>query len=424
MTEIYMLSDMKEHEFKELCAEIFRKLGYSGVELICGRPGLWGDIILTSPERKRVIVLCIHCLGREVGKDEIFSFCEEVYNSTIDKGIIVTTGHLSKDALHFVDAQHKVEVWDLPRFREMANKAGIKLGEITYDIQWVAFPAMTTDKIMEYIVKELLNIRGFITLWSRFDLKIEIEYHPVYLIEYRRTRPSHIERVILLKKLEGFQTAYIDGRDGKPLPHLNIYDDMPLEPLRRGEHHVVHDFTITPEQAIASLYGFLGERYVRTESRDVEGPKGFHVAKVSTNHFYVKITSITRVMLPIFNIRIKILNYTYTLQFYTKPPSHIYIIHNDLTIYRKSPHGKMAVCNECGGIQNLGLIRGDAKTCWKCREPFCEECVTTEKKWLIIPVRYCRTCMEKEKRRDEETRKQHGTDNEAPATPQQPQTRT
>ncbi len=393
--EFVMLSDVKKHEFKDLCSKIFERLGYCSDESVYGRQGMGRGLIFTSPTGEKVAVLCLHCLGREVGNDEIRDFRDALFNSPIDRGIIVTTGRLSSDVSRIIAGLgDRVELWDLPKFREMANKAGIKLGEIIYDIQDVAFPAMMTDKVIEYVVRELSNIRGFTSI--SHTLEIKIEYHPVYRIKYSLTRFGY----------KSFQIAYIDGSDGKPLPHLSLYDDMPPEPLRRGEQHEVHDFTITPRQAIESLYGLLGERYGRTEFKDVVVGEDFHVAKVSTNHFYVEITSITRVMLPIFNIKIKILNNTYNIKCYTKPPNNIYIINNDLTIYRKSPRGKMAVCNECGGLQGFGPIRGSAKSCWKCWKTICDECATTKKKWLIIPVKYCRTCMEK--RIQEEKYKQQG----------------
>jgi hypothetical protein len=374
---------------------------------------------MVSPEKEKAIVLCIHRLGREVGKDEIHCFCEALLNSSYDKGIIICTGRLSRDALKVIDSLNgRVEVWGLPRFREMANEAGVKLGEMTYDTEDVALPAMTKDKITEYVVSELLNIKGFTSIGDAgFDVEIEIEYIPVYRVECRFHKSVFPEGV-LVKKWEGFQIAYIDGRDGEHLPHLNIFDDMPLEPLRRAESHTILDFTLTAEQAIERVYGIFGGRYAGTGSREVEGPEGFNVTKVSTYRPNIEITSITKVFLPIFKINVRILDKAYFITCHTKPPNNVYTILNNLTRCRKChkdlPSKQLAVCNECGEILHYRVIESFTHICWKCWKIICEECATTRRKRHIIPARYCRTCSQEEDGKNEGKRKQHQIDEETP----------
>jgi hypothetical protein len=221
-----------------------------------------------------------------------------------------------------------------------------------------------------------------------------------------------------VKKWEGFQIAYIDGRDGEHLPHLNIFDDMPLEPLRRAESHTILDFTLTAEQAIERVYGIFGGRYAGTGSREVEGPEGFNVTKVSTYRPNIEITSITKVFLPIFKINVRILDKAYFITCYTKPPNNVYTILNNLTHCRKChkdlPSKQLAVCNECGEILHYRVIERFTHICWKCWKIICEECATTRRKRHIIPARYCRTCSQEEDGKNEGKRKQHQIDEETP----------
>jgi hypothetical protein len=406
-----MLGDMNENEFREFCAKVLKWLGYREVEVVSGRPDFWGDIRLVSPKGERVMVLCVHRLGRDVGRDEIYSFCEALLNSSFDRGIIICTGYISKDVLQSIDKlDGKVELWDLARFIKMVNESRIKIGEIIYDTEEVALPAMTKDKIVEYVVSELLNIRGFTSIGDAgFDVEIEIEYMPVYRIEYRLMRSSLGERVVV-KKWEGFQIVYIDGRDGDHLPHLNIFDDMPLEPLRRAEQNTIHDFTLTAEQAIERVYGVVGGRYAATESREVDGPEGFNVFEVSIYRPGIEITSVTKVFLPIFNIKVRILKKAYIIKCYTRPQNNVYTIFNNLTRCRKChkdlPSKELAVCNECGKVLHYRIIERFKHTCWKCLKIVCEECATTRRIWHIIPVKYCRTCSQEEDRNNEGKQKQ------------------
>jgi hypothetical protein len=407
-----MLGEMNENEFKEFCAQVLKRLGYREVEVVSGRQDFWGDIKMVSPEKEKAIVLCIHRLGRDVERDEIYGFCEALLNSSYDKGIIICTGRLSRDALKVIDSlSGRVEVWGLQRFREMANEVGVKLGEMTYDTEDVALPAMTKDKIIEYVVSELLNIRGFTSMGDAgFDVEIDIEYMPVYRIEYRLMRSSLGERVVV-KKWEGFQIVYIDGRDGDHLPHLNIFDDMPLEPLRRAESHTIHDFTLTAEQAVERVYGIFDGGYAETESRDVERFESFNVTKVSTYRPNIEITSITKVFLPIFKINVRILDKAYFIICCTKPPNNVYTILNNLTRCRKChkdlPSKKLAVCHEFGEILHYRIIERFKHTCWKCLKILCERCATTRRKWYIIPARYCKTCSQEEEGKNEGKRTQH-----------------
>jgi hypothetical protein len=406
-----MLGDMNENEFKDFCAKVLKWLGYREVEVVYGRPDFWGDIRLVSPKGERVMVLCVHRLGRDVGRDEIYSFCEALLNSSFDRGIIICTGCISKDVLQSIDKlDGKVELWDLARFIKMVNESRIKLGEIIYDTEEVALPAMTKDKIVEYVVSELLNIRGFTSIGDAgYDVEIEIEYMPVYRIEYRLMGSSLGERVVV-KKWEGFQIVYIDGRDGDHLPHLNIFDDMPLEPLRRAESHTLHDFTLTAEQAVERVYGIFDGGYAGTESRDVERFESFNVTKVSTYRPNIEITSITKVFLPIFKINVRILDKAYFIICYTKPPNNVYTILNNLThcrkCYKDLPSKELAVCHECGEILHYRIIERFKHTCWKCLKILCERCATTRRKWHIIPVKYCRTCSQEGDRNNEGKQKQ------------------
>jgi hypothetical protein len=280
---------------------------------------------------------------------------------------------------------------------------------MTYDTEDVALPAMTKDKTIEYVVSELLNIRGFTSIGDAgFDVEIDIEYMPVYRIEYRLMRSSLGERIVV-KKWEGFQIVYIDGRDGEHLPHLNIFDDMPFEPLRRAESHTIHDFTLTAEQAVERVYGIFDGGYVGTESRDVEGPEDFNVMKVSTYRPGIEITSVTKVFLPIFKINVRILDKAYFIICYTKPPNNVYTILNNLThcrnCHKDLPSKELAVCNECGEVLHYRIIERFKHTCWKCLKIVCEECAATRRIWHIIPVKYCRTCSQEEDRNNEGKRK-------------------
>jgi hypothetical protein len=414
-----MLGDMSEDEFKEFCVQVLKRLGYREVEVVSNRQDFWGDIKLVSPKGKKSMVLCIHRLGREVGKDDIYGFCEALNKSQYDKGIIICTGRISKDVLQSIDKlDGRVELWDLARFMKMVNEAGIKIGEIIYDTEEVALPAMTKDKIIEYVVSELLNIRGFTSIgYAGFDIKIEIEYIPVYRVEYQLNKSFSPERG-MLKKREEFQIAYIDGRNGEHLPHLNVFDDMPFEPLRRAEPHTIHDFILTAEQAAERVYGIFGGRYAGTESRNVAGPESFNVSEVSTYRPDIEITSMTKIFLPIFKINVRILDKAYFIICYTKPPNHVYTVLNNLTHCRKChkdlPSKELAVCHECGEILHYRIIERFKHTCWKCLKIICEECAATRRKWHIIPARYCRTCSQEEDGKNEGKRTQHQMNEETP----------
>jgi hypothetical protein len=213
-----------------------------------------------------------------------------------------------------------------------------------------------------------------------------------------------------VKKLGGVpDSSTLTEGSGDHLPHLNIFDDMPFEPLRRAESHTIHDFNLTAEQAVERVYGIFDGGYVRTEPRDVAGPEDFNVMKVSTYRPGIEITSVTKVFLPIFKINVRILDKAYFIICYTKPPNNVYTILNNLTRCRKChkdlPSKKLAVCNECGEILHYRIIERFKHTCWKCLKIVCEECATTRRIWHIIPVKYCRTCSQEEDRNNEGKRK-------------------
>jgi hypothetical protein len=406
MMDTVVLNYMNGLQFRMLCAELFKGLGYCEVRLVHRKPGMWADITAVSPEGKRVAALCIHRLGRGLGKEEIYRLYKTILDSSIDKGILVTTACLSNNVIQFVEElSGRVEVWDLPKLLEKADEAGIKLGEITYTTKEMALPALPTHKVVEYIMKELSKIKNFIPWQLRVEIKTKIEYLPVYAVKCRITgiKSNHVGET---KYWESLQTIYVDGTNGRPLNHLNVYDAMPPEPIRRAEDHIIKDFGLTPEQAILNIHAILGERYAGIEFQEVDALKDFRVTKTTTNDFHAEILSITQLMLPIHNIEIKILNTKYTFKCYTRPPDQIYIVHNELTwcreCHKELPLIKMGICNTCGRIIHLRAIKRFAYMCWNCLRIVCDRCAAKRRKWLIIPVKYCIGCLQEEMRKDME----------------------
>lgn len=98
------LEAMNPDEFEEFVAHLLRELGYRDVRNVGGRGDEGIDIIAKFPlaelVEEDIAVQCKHYREKSVGPRHIREFVGALQNSRIGKGIFITTGSFTREAVN------------------------------------------------------------------------------------------------------------------------------------------------------------------------------------------------------------------------------------------------------------------------------------------------------------------------------------
>ena len=116
------------YEFQKFVANLFKQLGFVNVEL--GPPTADGGIDISIEEKStighmRFVVECKHHPEKAIGRPVVQKLHSAVMHTpTLDKGIIVTSGHFSSQAIRYAE-EVGIELIDIEKLEELARKVGL-----------------------------------------------------------------------------------------------------------------------------------------------------------------------------------------------------------------------------------------------------------------------------------------------------------
>jgi restriction system protein len=122
-TGINSIRDLSWPEFERLVCEAYRRQGYlaAGVGGTSGDGGV--DVELTGPGEK-VVVQCKQWRAYKVGVTTVRELLGVVVSRRATKGIVVTSGRFTREAVRFAEQNRQLELVDGPRLAELV--AGVR----------------------------------------------------------------------------------------------------------------------------------------------------------------------------------------------------------------------------------------------------------------------------------------------------------
>ena len=219
--EAVFLDKMSGFDFEELVADILNRLGYGHIEKILFTQDGGRDILIHSPEGL-IVVECKHQPKSNIGRPVVQKLHSAVITSKAVKGMLVTTGRFTKEALEYAanlaGSNTHIDMIDRPILIDMASRANVTMvsGRQKLSVWTYSLPSRdeTAKAISSYVASlsssyprhpsELLN-----------NLNRAISYRPVYSITYNVSCLFETSVGVVHQENVSKARLFLDGNTGQ-----------------------------------------------------------------------------------------------------------------------------------------------------------------------------------------------------------------
>lgn len=428
MKEI-LLETMDGYQFQKFVANLFKQLGYVNIKV--GPPTADGGIDISMEEKSaighiRFIVECKHHPERSIGRPVVQKLHSAVMHTPVlDKGIIVTSGHFSSQAIKYAE-EVGIELIDIEKLKELARKVGLSLEvkpSLSIDNCFpISEKAEVINKLHSFLQSDLI---GF----NRDFVKVEdigLRLLSSYMVDYT-INATFSTSVGTIHSINETSVIFLDGsgepiiptiitKSLLPLRHniseLNQEDLKGVKLIEKGEF--VKNFTEIKEKAKEVL------RRIYTKTVSYLGAnKVLYTKTCIPRKKDITLANVKRVYLPVWSLAFSVLKNKYSVvgtettyqlnvlpTSVLKPMSVVEILRkhelarslgiklypNNCMICSRDMKDEKYVCNECGII----VCNKDSSKCKICEKVICKEHTISKRKFLVLSDKYCPQCAKSE----------------------------
>lgn len=405
------LDRMDGYQFQQFIASLFQRLGFSNVKV--GPRGADEGIDVKMEQATdlgtiRYVVECKHHAEGIIGRPTIQKLHSAIITKAMNKGIIVTSGYFSSDAIQYAESVG-IELVDIDKLKELAKKAGLSVHEESRSLIDNCFPISDETAIVESLRDFLKNdLIGF----QKDMVKVEdvsLRLPSAYMIDYA-VNARFSTSVGIIHAIHTSSSAFFDGDNGRL---LNPEITAPFVAMT-GKLSEVHENQITARlvekgefaKSFREIKENAKEALAKLHTRTVSyyGKNNVRYTKTCIPHKKdIAIRDVRRVYLPIWSIRFSILKNKYIINT-TETSGTLNVLPSSSIVVQGTPNTKVYpdhcmicyddlekeayLCSECGAI----VCRKDRFECKVCSKVVCRNDVVTKRKYLIFKDRYCTEC--------------------------------
>ncbi|MFI5449671.1 MAG: restriction endonuclease [Candidatus Bathyarchaeia archaeon] len=406
------LDSLTGFEFQDFCARVFERLHYSRVQIMPYASDKGRDLIIHDVQGTKIIVECKHQPSATIGRPVVQKLHSAVVTEKAGKGIIVTTGKFSPEAIiHARAISPQIELVDMNLLRDMCARALIHPVTTGERESVFYFPLSNgndvakraTSTIMPRIVSRPTSPNSLLKLHET-----QLTLRPIYRIRYSVHQDfEQSARVIHSIHLDD-QELLLDGTTGLPMVRdLNeflrgagILEDAkieePVHATRRISFQV--DQTTLTQKAKRTITNLHSKRvaYYGHNNRYYEKD----CTPVERN---ITLRDVRQVYFPEWSISMLALFKTYRITLVEKP-DELLLLENQLSdcrICNKPITGEMLLCNSCGNIVHRRKPHG--YKCRSCEKSVCRNCVYWSRRWIFFKEFVCGDCAGEKQRLQKKT---------------------
>lgn len=385
MDEPIVLDFLTAAEFRELCASIYRRLGYTEVEI--PRPLRRQNLLLIDSEGTRTLAHCKNHPHKTIGKTEVEKLHSALVYAKADRGLLLTSGRLSKQAKGYARQLSAkgvpIQLRDHRGLAEAATEAGYRLlvggREVTIASFQVTDPERFQKQLRERLAYHYPGTPADLAGLSSFQVGLQLL--PFYRIRYDIHSVFRTSSGDVLHEVKrDDEVLHIEGINGVPMKEeivnfvsgvpLVQFNDLPAVPVERGDYKL--DETALREvagDAIIEKYTIMVtySRNNRTYEKLLK-PKGKEI----------QIEVAKAIYLPVWAVKVGVINQQYKASFIENSGRMIMFPEDLMACQVCLNHmkpGARVVCNECGRVSHTRRrLDSHSFNCRVCGKTVCRFC--------------------------------------------------
>ena len=357
---VLTLDSLDGYQFEDLVSRIMKKRGYLNIISKQGSRDLGKDIIMDDSEGNRIVVECKHqkFVGRPIVQKLQGAMNHELTENELKsvKGIIVTSGVFSKEALDYVNQiSQEVELIDGKDLKKICDELGLLV--LNGRVQIIVNKSF--ENINENESKELSN-SGYSKIYGHKllnpSISTKLTFEPICFISYDVAFDTHTS-VGRVGSYQKSSEIILDGLDGEELSEeltqfliKGIFKSKDIN-LKYSKNKIPYEFTENDieEKAINQI--------IKSHSHSVSyvgGNNRRYTKACIPKKRDIDIKDFIPLYLPMWDNEVKILKYSFPQQFYVNGKNHIFM-KDHLKICTicesvKEEYKDMTLCPECGRI--------------------------------------------------------------------------
>ena len=398
MSETVNLDSLDGFAFERVCERIFEKAGWGEVMRMGGTADGGRDLIIHTPEGKRIVVECKLYGNKSVGRPVVQKLHSAVINSDADRGMIVTTGKFSKAAIEYASGltrkhDRPIDLFDMHKITELAHKAGIKL------------ETGRMQKIYTYPIPE----RRVVVAALRSNIN-KLDSHPepaadlMHLADMRASLSAMYFVSMSIRQTFSTSVGVIHETDVRDEHHMFDGSTGALDESGGGDFfgNPSVDASGLPEDYDRTSFMLddvtLRERITQemidmhTEHVSYRGKNNVtYTKKCVPSARNVQINNLRQVYVPRCDITLKALDQDHTCDMEYNGTKTRLLDPTWSQCYECGSKGAL-LCNECGRVAHTSWVMSHGHRCRECGKTVCALCVWNTRRLLFFNNRFCSDC--------------------------------
>ncbi len=404
-----LLDKLSGFDFEELVADILSRLGYGHVEKILFTQDGGRDILIHSPNGL-IVVECKHQPKTSIGRPIVQKLHSAVITSNAVKGMLVTTGHFTKEALEYAknlsNTHTQIDMIDRPILIDMASRANVTLVSGRQKLSVWTYNLPSKQETSKAISSQIASVsfshpRHPSELIS--NLSRVVSYRPVYCITYNVNSVFETSVGIIHRENISQARIFIDGntsqlytdkisefleseQQNEYQPHEDFGGNLPTFKVdnttmqRNAKNFIIHKHTKN-----VSYFGRNNQRYTK---QCVPGEREVYISDVR------------QLYLPLTRIDFKLGLTSYYTEGSQAPSGSLLSLSDNLrqcSLCKNTIDAGAIICDTCGKTTHSGgfLISSiHGFKCKKCGRTTCREHGNWRRKYLILKELLCPACYE------------------------------
>lgn len=406
-TETVYLDTLDGFEFEDFCGRVFEKLGYGRVQVMPYSGDKGRDLIIHTSQATKIVVECKHHPHGIIGRPVIQKLHSAVITEGASKGMLVTTGKFSEEAINHVREIHPtIELIDMNLLRDLAERAGIHLARSGEQTPLSYFPISNGNNVAMSVISSVSKriVSHPHAALSLFNLQeSRLRLRPVYQVRYNIHHDFETSVGVIHSIHLNDQELLVDGSTGQPVVGT-IGSFLRGTPTSQGNG--TNDAVRVAERGSfridqTTLASKAKQAIARLHSKEVSyyGRNNIHYKTVCTpGDRSIVIRDVKQIFIPEWTISLGALSKRYTVTLVEKPQD-VLLLGTELStcgICRMEITNEILLCNSCGNIVHKGRSHG--YECKNCTKSICRHCTYWIRRLLFFKMYLCEPCaLEKER---------------------------